>query len=166
MEYCFIWLYIRDTEQQILKRRLMELKHKRLQPTIKNLCENSENHQLFHLKKKKRFAGHCWRSKQEVAGDVLLWRPIHGRQTPGRPKSAYLLTYRLMEDSGCRFKDLPNAMNNRGIWKKCLARLMMSDKISSQSLWRKWAWSDFGGAPPIIVSSEIFFLMKCRSLHW
>nr|XP_058968139.1 uncharacterized protein LOC131794630 [Pocillopora verrucosa] len=25
-----------------------------------------------------RFAGHCWRSKEELAGDVLLWKPTHG----------------------------------------------------------------------------------------
>ena len=25
-----------------------------------------------------RFPGHCWRSKEELAGDVLLWKPTHG----------------------------------------------------------------------------------------
>ena len=25
-----------------------------------------------------RFARHCWRSKEELAGDVLLWKPTHG----------------------------------------------------------------------------------------
>ena len=28
-----------------------------------------------------RFAGHCWRGKEELAGDVLLWTPMHGRRT-------------------------------------------------------------------------------------
>ena len=29
-----------------------------------------------------RFAGHCWCSKEELAGDVLLmWTPMHGRRT-------------------------------------------------------------------------------------
>ena len=26
-----------------------------------------------------RFAGHCLRSKEELAGDALLWTPMHGR---------------------------------------------------------------------------------------
>ena len=36
-----------------------------------------------------RFAGHCWRSKEELAGDVLLWTQMHGRRTQGRPKKTY-----------------------------------------------------------------------------
>ena len=35
-----------------------------------------------------RFAGHCWRSKEEPAGDVVLWKPTHGHQPRGRPKKA------------------------------------------------------------------------------
>ena len=33
-----------------------------------------------------RFAGHCWRSKEEQAGDGLLWKPPQGHQPRGRPK--------------------------------------------------------------------------------
>ena len=47
-----------------------------------------------------RFAEHCWRSKEELAGDVLLWKPIHGHQPRRRPKKTYI--DQLMDDTGCR----------------------------------------------------------------
>ena len=27
-----------------------------------------------------RFAGHCWRSEGELASDLLLWQPYHGKR--------------------------------------------------------------------------------------
>ena len=32
-----------------------------------------------------RHAGHCWRSMDELIGDVLLWTPKYGRAKAGRP---------------------------------------------------------------------------------
>ena len=52
-----------------------------------------------------RFAGHCWHSKEELAGDVLLWKPTHGHQARGRPKKTYI--DQLMDDIGCRLEELP-----------------------------------------------------------
>ena len=62
-----------------------------------------------------RFAGHCWRSK-ELVGDVLLWRPSHGKQRPGRPKKTFI--DQLMDDTGCQYDELPTAMSDREGWKK------------------------------------------------
>ena len=63
-----------------------------------------------------RFAGHCWRSKEELAGDILLWKPTHGHQPRGRPKKTYI--DQLMDDTGRRIKDLPIAMEDRERWRK------------------------------------------------
>ena len=41
-----------------------------------------------------RFAGHCWHGKEELARDVLLWKPTHRLQPKGRPKKTYM---RVME---------------------------------------------------------------------
>ena len=54
-----------------------------------------------------RFADIRWHSKE---------LPTHGKQTPGRPKKIY--TDQLMEDTGCTFEELPNAMNDRERWNK------------------------------------------------
>ena len=32
-----------------------------------------------------RHAGHCWRSKDELESDVLLWTPAYGQSKAGRP---------------------------------------------------------------------------------
>ena len=58
-----------------------------------------------------RHAGHCWRSRDELISDVLLWTPTHGRAKAGRPARTYI--QQLYEDTGCSPEDLPEAMNDR-----------------------------------------------------
>ena len=56
-------------------------------------------------------AGHCWRSRDELIRDVLLWTPTHGRAKAGRPARTYI--QQLCEDTECCPEDLPWAMNDR-----------------------------------------------------
>ena len=37
-----------------------------------------------------RHAGHCWRSRDELISDVLLWTPTYGRAKAGRPAQTYI----------------------------------------------------------------------------
>ena len=37
-----------------------------------------------------RHAGHCWRSRDELISDVLLWTPLHGRANAGWPARIYI----------------------------------------------------------------------------
>ena len=37
-----------------------------------------------------RYAGHCWRSKDEIVSDVLLWTPTYSRSKAGRPARTYI----------------------------------------------------------------------------
>ena len=37
-----------------------------------------------------RHAGHCWRSRDEIISDVLLWTPKYGRAKAGRPARTYI----------------------------------------------------------------------------
>ena len=37
-----------------------------------------------------RHAAHCWRSKDELISDILLWTPSHGRAKAGRPARTYI----------------------------------------------------------------------------
>ena len=37
-----------------------------------------------------RHAGHCWRSRDELKRDVLLWTPTYGRAKAGRPARTYI----------------------------------------------------------------------------
>ena len=49
-----------------------------------------------------RHAGHCWRSKDELISDVLLWTPTYGCAKVGRPARTYI--QQLCEDTGCNLK--------------------------------------------------------------
>ena len=60
-----------------------------------------------------RHAGHCWRSKDELISDVLLWAPTYGRANAGRLARASI--QQLCEDTGCSPVDLPEAINH---WKE------------------------------------------------
>ena len=63
-----------------------------------------------------RHGGHCWRSKDELISDVLLWTPAYGQAKAGRPVRTYI--QQLCEDTGCSPEDLPEAMNDRAKWRE------------------------------------------------
>ena len=63
-----------------------------------------------------RHAGHCWRNRDELISDVLLWTPTYGRAKAGRPARTYI--QQLCEDTGCSPEDLPEAMNDREKWRE------------------------------------------------
>ena len=75
-----------------------------------------------------RYAGHCWRRRNELISDVLLWTPTYGRAKAGRPGRTYI--QQLCEDMGCSPEDLPEAMNDREKW---LERVR--DICASGTLW-------------------------------
>ena len=63
-----------------------------------------------------RHAGHCWRSKDELVSDVLLWTPTYGQAKAGRAARTYI--QQLCEDTGCNPEDLPGAMNGGEKWRE------------------------------------------------
>ena len=69
----------------------------------------------IHIRRTKH-ARHCWRSKDELISDVLLWTHTYGRAKAGRPARTYI--QQLCEDTGCSHEDLPEAMNDREKWRE------------------------------------------------
>ena len=63
-----------------------------------------------------RHAGHCWRSKDELISDALLWTPAYDQAKAGRPARTYI--QQLCDDTGCNPEDLPDAMNDREKWRE------------------------------------------------
>ena len=55
----------------------------------------------IHIKRT-RHAGHCWRSRDELISDALLWTSSHGRAKAGWPARTYI--QQLWEDTGCSRK--------------------------------------------------------------
>ena len=74
----------------------------------KSWRQHLTRHQLYgHLPpitktiqvRRTRHARHCWRSRDELISDVLLWTPTHGRAKAGRPARTYI--QQLCEDTVC-----------------------------------------------------------------
>ena len=63
-----------------------------------------------------RHAGHCWRSKDEIVSDMFQWTPTYGQSKAGRPARTFI--QQLCDDTGCNPEDLPNAMNDREMWRE------------------------------------------------
>ena len=91
----------------------------------KSWRQHPTRHQLYgHLPpitkttqvRQTRHAGHCWRSKDELIRDVLLWTPAYGQAKAGRPARTYI--QQLCEDTRCNPEDLPKAMNDREKWRE------------------------------------------------
>ena len=61
-----------------------------------------------------RHAGHCWRRRDELIRDVLLWTSSYGRAKAGRPVRTYI--QQLCEDTWCSPEDQPEVMNGREEW--------------------------------------------------
>ena len=71
----------------------------------------------YHEKKTRtRHTGYCWRSRDELIRDVLLWNPSPGRAKARRPARTYI--QQLSEDMGCIPEDLPEAMNDWEKWQE------------------------------------------------
>ena len=106
----------------------------------KSWRQHPTRHQLYgHLPpitktiqvRRTRHAGHCWRSRDELIRDVLLWTPTHGRAKAGRPARTYI--QQLCEDTGCCPEDLPRAMNDREEWRE-----RVRDIRATSAIW--WWW--------------------------
>ena len=58
-----------------------------------------------------RRAGNCWRSRDELISDVLLWTPSHGRAESEWKGQTCI--QQLCVDMGCIPEDLPESMDDR-----------------------------------------------------
>ena len=91
-----------------------------LQAILNKSCSNTPQSKLYvHLPpitktiqvRRIRHAGHCWRSRDKLISDVLLWTPTYGWAKAGCPARTYI--QQLCEDTGCSPDDLPEVMNDR-----------------------------------------------------
>ena len=107
----------------------------------KSWQQHPTRHQLYgHLPpitktiqvRRTRHAGHCWRSRDELIRNLLLWTPTHGRAKAGRPAWTYI--QQLCEDTGCCPEDQPRAMNDREEWRERVRDI----RATSATWW--WWW--------------------------
>ena len=93
-----------------------------------------------------KHAGHCWRNRDELISDVLLWIPSHGRAKAGRPARTYI--HQLCADTGCIPEDLSEVIDDREG-----RRERIRDIRADGATWWWWWWF-----------IELF-LRKCENIY-
>ena len=64
-----------------------------------------------------KLAGHCVRHSEEVASNLVLWKPSHGKPNRGRKRKTYLDN--LMNDTNMeRVDELQSLMMDRDLWRR------------------------------------------------
>ena len=90
-----------------------------------------------------RHAGHCWKSRNELISDVLLWTLSHGRAKAEGPARIYI--QQLWEDTGCSPGDQPEAMNDREDWRERVRDIRTDGTTRWWKWWSKRMWGWFVG---------------------
>ena len=117
---CTTW-----TRTKRLEKKLDGNYTRMLRAILNKWRQHPTRHQLYgHLPpitktihvRRTRHAGHCWRSRNHLISDVLLWTPSYGREKVGRQARTYI--QQLCEDTGCSPEDQPEAMNDREKWRE------------------------------------------------
>ena len=103
----------------------------------------------------KRHAGHCWRSKNKIISDVLLWTLSHGCTNDGWQRRTHLP--QLCTDTRCRLEDKPGAMDDRDDWQERARKIHASSGT--------WWWCKHGESinsliPTYRLNSTITVLLK------
>ena len=135
---CTTWMLTKRLE------RKLDGNYTRMLRAVLNMSwrQHPTRHQLYgHLPpitktiqvKRTRHAGHCWRIKDELISDVLLWTPTYGCAKAGRPAWTYI--QQLCEDTGSKPEDLPEAMNDREKWRE-----RVRDIRAGGATWWWWWW--------------------------
>ena len=118
---CTTWTLTKRLEKKLdgnYTRMLRAILNKswRQHPTIRQLYGHLPPITKTIQVRRARHARHCWRSKDELVSDVLLWTPTYDQAKAGSPARTYI--QQLCEDTGCNPEDLPEAMNDREKWRE------------------------------------------------
>ena len=135
-----IWMHYMDANQTAGEETWRQL-HKNVESNIEQVLATTptKRQPYGHLPPitktiQVRRARHCWRSKDELVSDVLLWTPTYGQAKAGRPARNYI--QQLCEDTGCNPEDLLEAMNDREKWRE-----MVKDIRAGGMTWWWWLYN-------------------------
>ena len=95
------------------------------------------------------YVGHCWKRKDKLLSDVLLWTPSHGWAKAEQPAQTYI--QQLCADTRCSPEDLPKLMDDREGWRK----MVMDIRANGATLW--W-WNIFPKF--LIIIFRIIFIKQ------
>ena len=134
---CTTWTLTKRMEKKLDNTRMLRAilnKSWRQHPTKHQVYDHLPHLTQTIKVRRTRHAWHCWRSRDELISDVLLWTPSHGPAKEGRP--ARTNTQQLCEDTGCSSEELPEAMNNREEWRESVRDI----RAGGTTRWWWWWW--------------------------
>ena len=108
-----------------------------------------------------RHAGHCWRSKDALIRDVLLWTSSYWQAKAGRPVGTYI--QQLCADTGCSPEDMPEAMDDREGWRERV-RVIRTDG-ATWWWWWWWWYSVLGASTTIDITVTFMFHSFFCKMH-
>ena len=113
---CTTWTLTKRI-QKMLDRNYIRMLRATLNVPLNNSCtatylQSQKNIQVIRT----RHARHCWRKKDELISDVLLWTLKRGRATVCRLGRTYL--HQLYMDTGYSLEELLGVTDGRYIWRE------------------------------------------------
>ena len=116
-----IWLHHSDSNEAPGKKTRWERNYARMLCAVLNIFwkQHSRKQQLYgHLLsisqttqlRQARHDGDCWRCKDVLINDVLLWTHTHGHTSVGQSSKTFI--YQLCTESGFHLVNLPRATTN------------------------------------------------------
>ena len=77
-----------------------------------NTLQNSSCTATYFLsRKRERYARYCWKTKNELKSNVIIWTTTHDHTNVGKPAKTYI--HQFSADTGCHLEDLPRAIADR-----------------------------------------------------
>ena len=104
----------------------VKITNKRNQKTNKELYSNLPKIIDTLMIRRPQFIGHCWRKKDEVISDLLLWEPKHSARKRGRPATTYV--DQLRNDTGLSIAELKSILGNQKEWMKLVNGVRVGSK--------------------------------------
>ena len=167
---CTTWTLTKRLEKKL------DGNYTRMLQTILNKSwrQHPTKHQIYgHLPpitktiqvRRTRHAGHCWRSRDVLIRDILLWTPTYDRAKAERPSRTYI--QQLCEDTGCSPKDLPEAMNDREKWRERVRNIC----ACGTTWWWWWFLSNINNFKEYYFTNrwdtnKYFHREKLRLMQW
>ena len=119
---CTTWTLTKRMEKKVdgnYTRMLWEILNKswKQHPTKQQLYSHLSPITKTIQVRRTRHTEHCWRSRDELISDILLWTPLYGRAKAGWPARTYI--QQLCANTGCSLENLQGAMDDReGRWER------------------------------------------------
>ena len=168
-----IWMHYLDANKTAGEKARRQL-HKNAASNIEQVQEAtphkattvrpSTSHHKNYQVRWTRHTGHCWRSRDELISDILLWTSKYGREKAGWPARIYI--QQLCKDMGCSPEDPPEAMNDREKWRERVRDIRAGSTT--------WWWQPFPNLTqdhPLPTKREkrdthIVSLLVCHMIKW